>query len=160
MSTAPSAGKSKRKPIMSLEQSKRLVERLWDQLVNRGRMEAVDEFVSPDFHDHTPLPGQPCCVNGLRQRLEVLHGAFPDFESHILETVAEGDKVVLLVRSSGTQQRDFVGMPPTGRRFEIQEIHILRLAGGRMVEHWGIPDFLGMLQQLGLASAPWDIPRQ
>ena len=38
------------------------------------------------------------------------------------------------------------------------EIHILRLAEGKLVEHWGIPDFFSMLVQLGMAQAPWQTP--
>ncbi len=142
---------------MSLESNKQIVRRVWDELVNGCRLEAVDELVSPDFLDHTPLPGMSSGIEGLQQRLMVLHGAFPDFHSTIEQLIAEGDKVVALITSTGTHQRDFVGAPPSGRRFSSKEIHILRIAEGRMAEHWGIPDFFAMLEQLGLVAAPWQV---
>lgn len=140
---------------MSLARNKQIVQRVWNDLVNRGRLESLDELVSPEFCDHTPLPGQPGDLEGLMQRLMLLHGAFPDFHSTILDLTAEGDKVVALIRSTGTHQQPFLGEPPSGKRFNILEIHIMRLADGKMVEHWGMPDFFGMLAQLGLVSVPW-----
>lgn len=142
---------------MSLEANKQLVRRIWRELVNGNRQQAIAELVHPDFQDHTPLPGMSSGVAGLQQRLTVLHGAFPDFRSEIERLIGEGDQVVALVASSGTHQRDFVGAPPSGRRFSIPEIHIIRVADGRMAEHWGIPDFFAMLEQLGLVAAPWQV---
>jgi predicted ester cyclase len=140
---------------MSTEENKRFVERLWDQLVNGARLAALDDFVSPEFVDHTPLPGLSSDGEGLKQRLILLHDAFPDFHSTILELVAEGDRVVALMTSTGTHQRTFLGVAPTGRRWTIMEFHLLRVSEGKLIEHWGLPDFFGMLEQLGLVSPPW-----
>lgn len=140
---------------MPLETNKQVVKRIWDELVNHSRFDRVDELVGPDFLDHTPLPGQPSDIEGLKQRLQVLHAAFPDFHSNIDDLLAEGDKVVARITSTGSHQRSFLGVPPTGRRWTIMEIHILRITGGKLSEHWGMPDFFGMLVQLGLVSAPW-----
>jgi predicted ester cyclase len=142
-------------PTLRRMNNKQFVERLWRELINGCRLETLEGFVGPAFRDHTPLPGLPDDIEGMRQRLIVLHDAFPDFHSTILDLVAEGDKVFALVRSTGTHDRPFVGVPPTGRRFVIDEMHLLRLSGGQLVEHWGIPDFFAMLEQLGLVSAPW-----
>ena len=35
------------------------------------------------------------------------------------------------------------------------EFHLLRLGEGKLIEHTGLPDFFGMLEQLGIVSAPW-----
>jgi predicted ester cyclase len=140
---------------MSTAENKRFVKRLWGELVNGARLEALDEFVSPEFHDHTPLPGLSSDGEGLKQRLILLHDAFPNFHSTILELVAEEDQVVAVMTSSGTHQRAFLGVPPTGRSWTIMEFHLLKIGGGKLVEHWGLPDFFGMLEQLGLVSPPW-----
>lgn len=138
-----------------LKRNKQVTERIWAELVNGCRLETMDELVSADFVDHAPLPGLPDNVDGLRQRLQILHRAFPDFRSTISDLVAENDKVVAFVVSTGTHQEDFAGVPATGRQFTIQEIQILRIVDGKMVEHWQVADLFGMLVQLGLASSPW-----
>ena len=53
------------------------------------------------------------------------------------------------VTSRGTHKGEFMGIAPSGKSITIQEIHIGRIANGKMVEHWGLEDALGMLQQLG-----------
>jgi steroid delta-isomerase-like uncharacterized protein len=138
-----------------VDRNKRVVERIWDELVNGGRLDSLEELVRHDFIDHAPLPGLASDLDGLRQRLQILHRAFPDFRSAIIDLVAEGDKVVAFVLSEGTHQHDFAGMPATGRHFAMQEIQILRIVDGQMVEHWQVADLLGMLVQLGLAKSPW-----
>jgi len=63
--------------------------------------------------------------------------------------VAEGDKVVARLRISGTHQGEFLGIAPTGKQVTFTGIDILRIAEGKVMEHWGNVDELGMLQQLG-----------
>ena len=55
---------------------------------------------------------------------------------------------------SGTHRGELLGMPPTGRAFSVQHMHMLRMRDGRSCEHWAVRDDLGMLQQLGIIPAP------
>ena len=65
--------------------------------------------------------------------------------------IAEGDRVVGRFACSATHLGDWLGYPPTGRRFErIAEVYIFRLREGRIVHAWGLEDTLGRLEQLGL----------
>ena len=54
----------------------------------------------------------------------------------------------------GTQTGEFMGMPPTGKSISVGVIDIFRIAGGKIVEHWGQMDSMGMMQQLGAMPAP------
>jgi len=64
--------------------------------------------------------------------------------------VASGDKVVVRVRLTGTNQGAFMGMPATGKRVNVQLIDIMRFGDdGLAHEHWGVMDALAMMQQLG-----------
>jgi predicted ester cyclase len=69
--------------------------------------------------------------------------------------VAEGDKVVMRFRGSGTHEGETEAFgPPTGKRMEITGITIKRLSEGKIVEAWTNSDALGMMQQLGLIAEP------
>jgi predicted ester cyclase len=68
--------------------------------------------------------------------------------------IAEGDKVVTRFTMRGTHQGEFMGIAPTGRRVEMTGIDIIRFSDGKMVEHWGNTDDLGMMQQLGVIPEP------
>ena len=66
--------------------------------------------------------------------------------------IAEGETVVLRCTLTGTYEGEFMGIPPTGRRIEVNEIHIYRLEGGKAVEHRAGRDDLGALRQLGVIA--------
>ena len=71
-----------------------------------------------------------------------------------MDVVAEGDRVVIRKTFRGTQTGEFMGMPPTGKSISVGVIDIFRIAGGKIVEHWGLADMMGMMQQLGAMPAP------
>jgi predicted ester cyclase len=54
---------------------------------------------------------------------------------------------------TGTHEGPFRGLEPTGRRFKVTLVDIVRVRDGRFLEHWGGPDMLDLLTQLG-AQAP------
>ena len=80
--------------------------------------------------------------------------AFPDVSFTVEDMIAEGDKVVDRMTWQATHQGPFMGIPPTGNRLTVTEIHINRIAEGRIVERWAQPDLLGLMQQLGAVPAP------
>jgi predicted ester cyclase len=75
--------------------------------------------------------------------------ALSDARWEIHEVIAEGDRVAVRLTSSAVQSGEFMGLPPSGKRYTIEEIHILRIAGDRVAEHWHQFDQLGMMRQLG-----------
>ena len=56
--------------------------------------------------------------------------------------------------SSGTHRGEFMGVPPSGKRVAVSGMHIMRLADGKIVEHWSFSDQVGMMRQLGMAQTP------
>jgi predicted ester cyclase len=61
--------------------------------------------------------------------------------------------VVIRQTWSGTQKGEFMGIPPTGKSVSIGVIDIIRMADGKVMEHWGQMDSMGMMQQLGAIPA-------
>ena len=140
---------------MSTEQNKAVVRRMVEEIFNRGNMSLVDEFLAPDFIEREELPpGIPPGREAVKQLTMMLRSAFPDFKATIDDMIAEGDKVVIRQTWSGTQKGEWMGVPPTGKRVSIGVIDIIRIAGGKFVEHWGQMDSMGMMQQLGAIPAP------
>jgi steroid delta-isomerase-like uncharacterized protein len=122
----------------------------WDA----GDIDSFGDFISKDTVDHQLMPGLAPGLEGVKQIGGMLRAAFPDSSSEIHHVIAEGDFVAALATGRGTHTGDFMGMPATGRSFEVNEIHIVRVDGGKMVEHWGLGDQAGMMTQLGLMPAP------
>jgi steroid delta-isomerase-like uncharacterized protein len=132
---------------MSIDDNKALVRRFIEQVFERGDMAAVDELVAEDFVPHT-YPGTTD-REGLKRAMERVSTGITDAKFTIEDVIAEGDRVAVRLTSGATQDGEFMGMPPSGKRYEIEEIHIFRLRDGRITEHWHQFDQLGMMRQLG-----------
>jgi predicted ester cyclase len=88
-----------------------------------------------------------------------LRSAFADLRWETHDVVSADDLVVVHCTMSGRHVRDFVAydenaevdevFPPTGKRFATAQTHWLRIADGKLVEHWANRDDLGMAKQLG-----------
>lgn len=83
-----------------------------------------------------------------------LRAAIPDRVDIIEEVIAEGDRVGLLFRVTGTHTGSFFGVPPTGRRIDVYELALLRIVNGQIVEGWFMMDETGLLKQLGARLPP------
>ena len=140
---------------MLTEQNKAVVRQVVEEIFNRGNISRADEFLAPDFVEREDLPpGIPRDREGVKQLTIMLRSAFPDFKATIDDIVAEGDKVVIRQTWSGTQKGEWMGIPPTGKTVSFGVIDIIRIAGGKFVEHWGQMDSMGMMQQLGAIPTP------
>lgn len=134
---------------MSTEQNKSIVNRFLTE-INRGNLEVLDEVLDPRLIEHS-LPAQlPQNIDGVKQFFREYRAAFPDLTYKIEETVAEGNWVAERVSVHGTMKGPFLGMPATGKQATWSEMHMARIDHGKIVEHWGTADMMGMSQQLGL----------
>ena len=132
-----------------------VVRRLIDDGFSGGCMEVVDELIADDLVEHQDYgedhaPG----AEGVRAVIRSLKRAFPDFRLEIEDLVVAGDIVWTRNVATGTNDGSFLGNAPTGRRMRIDVFDVLRVVDGRVVEHWGVPDRLGVLLQLGLMQRP------
>jgi predicted ester cyclase len=126
--------------------------RLIEEGFNQGNLAVVDELVSQGAHEHQR--GARDGVEGTKDTIKYLRSAFPDFKITIDEVVVSGDKVWARQRGGGTNLGSFAGHPPTGIKAFTDVIDLVRIEDGKIVEHWGVPDQLGMMLQLGLIAPP------
>lgn len=110
----------------------------------------IDEVVEPDVLICTPLPVQATGAQALKGVFSHLLRAFPDLHISVEDQIAEGDKVVSRNTVTGTHQGDYMGLPPTGKSVTYNEIFVVRFAGGRIAETWGVVDVLAQMRQLGV----------
>jgi steroid delta-isomerase-like uncharacterized protein len=90
--------------------------------------------------------------DGMKAAMARVAQGLSDAVMTVDDMIAEGDRVAVRLTSAATQTGSFMGMPATGRRYEIEEIHWFRLRDGRIAEHWHQADFMGMRRQLGAAD--------
>ncbi len=125
-----------------------IVRRMYEEVFNRKNLDLVDTIVAPTFKNHTGPPGMQDGPEGIKALVTWLFAAFPDDRHDIEDIFASGDRVAARVRHHGTHQGPFMGLPPSGKHVSQEEMHIVRLEGGRWVEHWGVRDDLDFRQQM------------
>jgi steroid delta-isomerase-like uncharacterized protein len=133
----------------NIEAARRVIEEAFDQ----GRLEVLDEVCSPDYVDHDPA--EPEDLRGIPAQKERVVGyrtAMPDLNVTVEDVCASDDKVCIRWTARGTNDGEFAGMPPTGRRVEITGLSMDRFdADGKLVESWDQWDNLGFMSQLGVS---------
>jgi len=123
------------------EENKAMVRRMVEA-INADNMELMDDLFVPKLARPT------------KRSFTAFRAAFPDWRMEIAELVAEGNMVVGRFRCSGTNQGEFKGEPPTGRRMEVDEVYFLRVEDGKFVDFWTLEDDLARMRQLGLLPSP------
>ena len=132
-----------------IELNKAIVRRFVAEIFEAGRPATVDELVAEDFVSHSwPSTGDP--RGALKRAIERVGAGLADPAFTIEDLVAEADRVAARLKASATHVGEFMGMPATNRRYAIEEIHIFRIRGGQVVEHWHQFDRLDLMRQLGL----------
>ena len=130
---------------MSLEENKTIIRR-WFEAENKKDLSPIEDIVAPNFIDHAhQLRG----LEEYKQRLNMLIKAFPDFHETIEDIIAEGDKVWVRFKFSGTHKGEYHGLAPTGKKVTLEAVDIFRMVDGKAVEEWEIADALDSLKEIG-----------
>ena len=124
------------------EQNKAFVRSWLMEVVNKRNFKIFDEYFALSSNED------------FKRFLVDVSVSFPDEVITIERQIAEGDWVATWTTARGTHKGEFLGIPPTGKQVEYKGLSFDRLADGKIVEHSSIPDFLGVVQQLGATIQP------
>ena len=129
---------------MSLEENKAIVRR-FIEAYNKRNLDLIDDFVAPDYVDHTNKVGR----EGLKKLFAMGLKAFPDWHETIEDIIAEGDKVWVRLAYTGTHKGEFLGLAPTGKKITTMAVDIYRIVNGKLAEYWNVTDNVDILKQIG-----------
>ena len=133
------------------EQHRRIIQRYYEEVWNRGRLEVLDELLDPQYINHTPsVPNPPPGPDGLKPIVAAIRKGFPDLHYEIKEIIVNDSMAVARVIMTGTQKDSLFDLPPTGKKITVNQINIEKIRNGRVVEHWLVTDELTMMKQLGV----------
>jgi steroid delta-isomerase-like uncharacterized protein len=135
------------------EENKQLVRRWFEEVWNKGRVEAIDEMFDANgiAHGLSDDPANP--IKGprdFRPFHTVFREAFPNMEIVVEDTVAEGDKVAARCSVRAKHEGAFLGRAATASPVDFTGITIVRIQDGKIVEAWNNFDFMTLHRQVGL----------
>jgi predicted ester cyclase len=137
-----------------LEANKDVYRRMVAEVVNKGNFDVIPELFHPEYVDHASPPGMPPGIANVEPIFRMFRTGFPDVKFTIDQMIGEGDYVATLVHGEGTQTGQFIEFPPSGKHAVWRSVGFFRIEDGKIAEHWGIPDLLGLLIQIGIIPPP------
>ncbi len=131
--------------MIDTDRSRSLVEAIW----NDRNLDVIEDLYSENYVGHDPQsPVQG--IAELRAWIENTLDVVPDFHINVHDMVTTGDISAARWTASGTQRKEWRGIPATNKAFVMTGITMSKWDGGKIVESWVNADNLGMLQQLGI----------
>jgi predicted ester cyclase len=125
--------------------------------LNAGDVTGAAALMAEDCVNHAAVPEAQGRA-GFVRIMGKIRGAFPDLSYSTDDVIVDGDRAVLRVTASGTQTGPLtflhLSMPATGKPVRFEQIHIVRVADGKIVEHWLGQDSLALFRQLGVKLSP------
>lgn len=110
-----------------------------------GKVDLMEQFIHPDFVDHTPEPGNPPGLEGVYEVHKIIHSALEDRKFEIVHCVSDGKVVATSKIFRGKQVGDFFGSPATGETIQIHVMDFMTFVDGRFKDHWAT---LGSIQKV------------
>ena len=138
---------------MSIEDPKSIVLEFYKSFDNRD-IERAFSFLDENFIAY--MVGMPEAMDRsqFQQFGMEFYSAFDEGQHRFDEIIVADNKIITCGKFKAKQLGEFQGLPPTGRQIEIAVMHIDRVENGRIIEHWGQGDALGLMQQLGIVFVP------
>ena len=121
---------------MTLEANKAIVQRIYEQGFNAGDTSVYDELYAEDFRHHNKTI-HDISAGGAGEKESMLRfrDAIPNVCFQIDQSIAEGDKVVVLLTVTGTPVKPFPPIEP-GEAMEFHAAAIFRIEAGKIAEEW------------------------
>jgi steroid delta-isomerase-like uncharacterized protein len=138
--------------MTNLETNKAIARRFND-LFDAGDLDGCTALLSPDMKGYaTGAPG-PMDRDAFRKLAEGFHGGFSKGKHDYKTQIAEGDQVATYAVWSATNTGAFNGIPATGKRVSMDIVIFDTIRDGKIVEHRGYFDIMGLLTQVGAIPA-------
>ena len=138
---------------MAATDNKATYERYLKEVWENGNLDAIDDYLTPDFHNNDAIPTFGDGPAGERKLIEGFRAAFDNFTTSVDSAVGEGDIIGVRWSAQGTHVAQFAGIPASGKRVTMLGVEHLRFENGKIAEVWVNFDFAGLLVQLGAMPA-------
>ena len=136
------------------EANKALVRRAFGDIWDPVNYDLAGEVYAEDYLSHVVGSADIVGSEMVKGVIQFYLSVFPDFQYHIEDQIAEGDKVMTRWTVTGTHMAELNGIPATGKWTIIEGVDIHRISDGRIQEGWSVMDEYSFLQQLGVIPAP------
>lgn len=126
-----------------------VVEKRFD-LMNRKDVPALADLYAEAALVESPTAGTISGRKAIEEAERTWLKAFPDLSVTVDDIIVEANRVVAIARFSGTHADVFLGIEPTGKRFDFRMVLVHTIEEQRIVHERRFYDFSGLLIRLGV----------
>ena len=127
--------------------NKEIVQRITEEGYNQGIVSVLDECCADGYVMHEGF-GSELSIEGEKKLIQTYRSAFPDLHVKIDDLVEEGNIVCCRWTTTGTQQSELFGIPPSGEKKPVTGLLMVKIEDGKVREAWQVFDTLGFVQEL------------
>jgi steroid delta-isomerase-like uncharacterized protein len=122
------------------------VKSFFEEAYNNKKYDIIKELFTEDYFDHSPANARSCeDAIGI---VKIVHGIFQDIKVEILDSIEEGNKVVVRARFIGTHKGEYLGIEASNKTIEWEAIEIFLIENEKISESWGYWPDLEILNKL------------
>lgn len=138
-----------------LQRNRALITRYFDEVWNQGRVDVLDELLTPDYLNHSPgIPNPRPGPEDLKPIVRMMRGAITGLHYRILDMVVEPEKVAVYLRVTGRHTGALWGLEPRGAPIDVCQMQIEWIRDGRIWQHWRLTDEAALVRQVTSAAEP------
>ena len=131
---------------MPEEENLESVRAFFDRVLNAGDVASLENFSHRDVR--VPQSQSAPGIESLRRLLVEMRGTFASPEYKVMDTVCEGEKVVVRFSAKATHAGRYMGLPASGKAVKLWGVMMFRFEAGAVAEFWSLADSQAILKQL------------
>ena len=138
---------------MSLEELKAKIRWAGEEAWLKGNLDALGEVYAVDYIWHRPPFPDSKGLEAAKESMAGTRSASSDIQIVYEEMVGEGNSIAYRYtwRAKHTGQSPTLRIPPTGKEVILRGCVVVHVANDKVIEEFEYSDYLGFLQQLGVA---------
>jgi steroid delta-isomerase-like uncharacterized protein len=129
------------------------VTQLYLEIFGQRQLERYGEILTEGYVNHTRM-GPVIGIEAFKGFMEGIYEGLPDISWNILDTRADGDRIVYLYEVTATHRGEVMGIPATGRDIQFTGMEMNRIVDGKLAETWNYADLVSLMQQVGAIPSP------
>ena len=138
---------------MCSEENKILARRFYEEIVNTGKVEGIENLISPEYQEVHNGIKHAVGIEGAKAHILGVRQTYPDLHLTIDRQIAEGQWVVTCLTARGTHKGAWLGIKPTDKTVSFTVVNVDRVVDGRIIEHGGAANMLEPLLEIGAVRA-------
>lgn len=121
------------------------------ELFESGNWDAFDQVIGSDCVLHYPGGVDVVGIDAMKAGWQVFFGSMQDMSVSPIAEISEGDILMEFYRFNANYTGEYLGQQVSGKPIQYNQVEMVRIENGKIIEWWVEMDRLWMAEQLGFS---------